>query len=347
MNYNEALNAIRFLANGCDPKFDISSYLEKHNCLYLLKIANSFNKNKYEKILWRNIINVSKNMTSSQKIISQIDFPYAVIKGYTLSYLSYNNPYLRLSCDVDFLIDKNNIVDFKKILIREGYIQGRVENNEIIPYTREEIIFQSYFSHQIPQFVKKTDSLLCPFSCIDINTSIMFGESTIEVDTSKLLDDVFEISISNCIYKTLSIEKGFISLCLHHFKDINSLFLLTQGSFNISLFCDIYFYLKNHVLSINKLFELCNELNVGRYIYSMLYYTNLLFNDELLDIMLQNLESFKDNTIFDTFGLNESELKKWDMNFYERLFHQNLSEYVYSQLSKEEKQKIKLNYLNM
>lgn len=56
------------------------------------------------------------------KIVNDIGdrFPYAIIKGISLSLMSYNDFFMRKIGDVDFLIDKKNIMEFDGILKKVG-----------------------------------------------------------------------------------------------------------------------------------------------------------------------------------------------------------------------------------
>lgn len=47
----------------------------------------------------------------------------------------------RLSNDTDLLVDEKDLKKVDEILKRHGYIQGRVENNKVIPATQKEILF--------------------------------------------------------------------------------------------------------------------------------------------------------------------------------------------------------------
>lgn len=76
--------------------------------------------------------------------------------------------------------------------------------------------------------------------------------------------------------------KWNLSLCLHHYKDMNSLYLLAQGSLKLNLFCDIYFYIKRCRSDISKLKVLCERLDVLDYAHYCVYYTGQIFDDPAL-----------------------------------------------------------------
>lgn len=50
--------------------------------------------------------------------------------------------------------------------------------NNIIPLSREEIMFQTLMSHQTAPYIKKTSNIFCPFVNIDINTDIVMGRKS-------------------------------------------------------------------------------------------------------------------------------------------------------------------------
>lgn len=226
---------------------------------------------------------------------------------------------------------------------KNDFIQGRIINNNIVPLSRTEVIFQTLMSHQTAPYIKNTSNIICPFVNIDINTNIMWGESRFQSDTAYILSQTNYIEICNQKIKKLNAESEFISLCLHHYKDLNSIYLLTVRGIKLYLFCDIYYYLKNNFLNKQLLKSLVQLLNVDKYIYYCLYYVNLIFNDELISDYLDLFAYAEDETVLNSFGLDDSERKSWQIGFYERLFHENIGNYIYKFLTSQDIEKIKIN----
>ncbi|OGO93615.1 MAG: hypothetical protein A2Y17_00715 [Clostridiales bacterium GWF2_38_85] len=344
MEYSEIISSIQQIDNNIEPKINISKLLLEHDCLYLL---TRINKND-------DYIESAKIKIISNLLISKIchhaclnvfnelsSIPYAVIKGAVLSKTIYDRFGLRSSGDIDILVSKDNIDTIKEILHENGFIQGKIISNEIVPYTRKELIFQAVNSHQIAPFMKYTNNSLYPFVNIDINIDIMWGENDNKANIDYVLNYIVDDHIWNCNIKKLISEIEFITLCLHNYKDLNSIYLLSQRGIKLRLFCDIYYYIKHNKLDINKLKQLSETLCVSEYIYYCLYYTNIIFNnDKLIDL----IKCFKkDDELIKSFGLSKSERKEWKIEFYDRIFDKEFNERFYSFLSKDDIIKIEKN----
>ena len=342
--YGDIIQAVRNLSKGEEAGLDISDILYRHRCSYLLSLTKD---KKYLKIL------ASEKFLSKMAVIERYkalayffentDINYAVIKGAVLSLCAYNDPYLRFSGDIDILIDKNDSDKIKKELKALGFVQGRVTDRGIIPFSREEILFQTSMTHQTAPYVKETGNKLCPYVNIDINTDIMWGESKKKADMTDFLQHTTTVEINSFKVKKLLPEAEFISLCLHHYKDFNSLYLLSKKGLCLGQYCDIYFYLKNMKPSASILQALAEQLNVGEYIYYCLYYTDLIFDDEDIKSYMLAFEKYKNDTLLSSFGLGEDERRGWECGFFERIFSPNINEILKDKLTQQDLIKIRIN----
>lgn len=354
MRYEDIIGAIRSLANGhteiknADVHAEVSELLYKHNCRFLLSRLNISKEiaTKLQAEYMLNKISINQRYATCKNIFEQLtdnSIIYSVIKGAVLSKSAYDDIYARNSGDIDLLINRNNVDHVKQVLLDNGFIQGRISENGITPFSRKELLFQSTMSHQIAPFVKSTENKLCPYVNVDINTDIFWGESDIKTDLEYVLSETQDTVICNVSVKKLSLEMEFVALCLHHYKDMNSIYLLSQGSLKLRLFCDIYFYLINNQLDIDKLISICNTLCSTKYIYYCIYYTNKIFNSDIHQEYLHRLCAPDCNDIPDTFGLTPNEVQEWKISFTERLFHSNINGYLMSNLSDRDIEKIQTN----
>ena len=71
----------------------------------------------------------------------------------------------------------------------------------------------------------------------------MWGESGIHTDMNEFLEHTIPYEIYGVEVRKLEPVHEFISLCLHHYKDLNSLYLLAKSGIKLSLFCVIYYYI--------------------------------------------------------------------------------------------------------
>ena len=348
LNMNRYIAAIRMLVNGQEPKIDISEMLHKHSCFYLISKQKA--QNQYtNRIMAENMLNklcVIQRFKSCSGIFSRLDnanIPYAVVKGAVLSNSAYHDPFSRHSGDIDILINKDNIEIVKTILFEEGFIQGKFDGFGIQPFTRQELLFHTAMSHQTAPFIKESGNKFCPYIDVDVNFDIMWGESGCKTDMKYVLEHIEASSVCDVNIKKLCAEMEFIALCLHHYKDMNSLYLLYDRGFSLDHFCDIFYYIKNCNLDPKVLYKFCTKLDVCEYIYYCLYYTDLIFDDDKLKEYMGFLYSQKAMFLINNFGLTANERKPWQIDFFTRLFDVNLREYLDNNLSQEELNKIKVN----
>ena len=349
MTNQEILQEIRALAKGepCSSQ-EILPILRQHGCDYLLSRVDDPSL-KQQMLLQRslNSIAVKERYKACTPLFAQSEIPYAVIKGAVLSQALYGDPLLRSSGDIDVLIRREDADRIKQLLLSNGFIQGRVTDHGIQPFSRRELLFQTAMSHQTAPYIKETGNKLCPYVNLDVNMNILWGESEEKADMSLVLSHTQKTELFGFPFQKLTSEMEFISLCLHHYKDMNSLYLLTQGSLRLGLFCEIYDYLRNVQPDAEKLQSLCKQLNVGRYVYVCLYQTQKIFEDARLEGYLNALETQKDDSLLGTFGLHPSERKEWKIDIWDRLLLPNLPQYITEHLSTEEKEKVKTNQFFM
>ena len=342
--YEDIIDSVRSLAKGEKPEIDISSLLYEHKCFYLLsKTDKSY---EYKAEMTMNQICISERYKVCRGIFEDFEaneIPYAVIKGAVLSKSAYGDINMRKSGDIDLLVSRKNIDVVKKIMLDNGFAQGRVTDNGIELFSRRELLFQSVASHQIAPFIKKVSNPLCPYVNVDINMNIFWGESEQKADMDFWLSYTENEEICGSRIRKLKAEMEFISLCLHHYKDMNSIYLLSQGSLKLFLFCDVYFYLLNNKLDQTRLQALCEKLAVNEYVYYCVFYANEIFRDSLLIQFLTAFYSEKAQKMLNIFGLTTDEIKIWNIGFLERLFMDSSNDIFNSLLTDKDLKKINFN----
>ena len=109
-------------------------------------------------------------------------------------------------------------------------------------------------------------------------------------------------------------------MCLHHYKDMNSIYLLSLGNMSLEHFIEIFLYVKNVDISINKLVQLADVVCAKPYIYYCLWYTNQIFDDPLLANLLPFFATPVGISLITTYGLSSKERHPWKIDFFDRLF---------------------------
>ena len=267
---------------------------------------------------------------------NELCLPYALIKGEPLSLYAYGTVEERAPTDFDILT--SNVQLCKRILNENGFTQK--QSNYFSE--REQYVFCIANSHQLIPFSDKTENIL-----VDLNFDIFWGEyEGPRINMSEFLSDTIDIEIYGVHAKTLSPMKSLIQLILHHFKDLNSIFLLaTRNCIRIDMFKDVYYLLKNNLVEISpeKLFLTCSKYQIVPFVYYVLYYTNLLFNDSVLTKYIELLKTSQGQRLLGIYGLCEKEYKEWKVDFKTRLNATNLLPFIESDLCEADWKKIKIN----
>lgn len=276
-----------------------------------------------------------------KKILSDVTAPYAVIKGEPLSLLCYNEKSVRDSQDIDILIDRQHISYFERLLQENDFIR-LMNQNEFV--NRESRILCISQSHQIPPYVKETSNQQIE---IDLNFDIFWGEYTGKrIDIAEFLADTIVQDIYGCKVKALSPLKAMVQLILHHYKDMNSLFLLaTRKSIKYSMFKDVYCLWKNNqeAISLEKLYAISSEYEIIPYVFYVLYFTNWIFQNSDLNRYVDAFRTSEGEALLDYYGLAEKERKTWRYDFKTRLESDNLYNLIKDDLTEKDQEKITIN----
>ena len=259
-----------------------------------------------------------------------------IIKGEALSMTAYGKEGLRSSTDIDILTPRNNLSKIEELLLNDGYVQ---EDN-----TRKSRIFCLSNSHQIIPFTKKIDVFKIS---IDVNFDVFWGEySGKRIDVADFISNPIVMPIYGCQVKTLSPLKAFVHLVLHHYKDMNSIYLLaTERCFTIDKFKDIYNILKNNAteISLDKLYSISVKYEIVPYVYYVLYYTGQVFDDEILRRYIEAFRTPEGEALLNCYGLCSKEQKEWKCDFKTRLESENLYNLIKDDLTERDKEKIAIN----
>lgn len=260
---------------------------------------------------------------------------YANIKGEALSVLAYGKTGVRKSNDIDILTSRKDFGYIENALLNDGYHSNTNRVSRIMLLTQ---------SHQIAPYVRKTGQIELN---IDINFDIFWGEYTgNRIELEDFLSDTIEMEIYGVKVKSLPPLKAMIQLILHHYKDMNSLFLLaTRKSIKYEMFKDVYYLLKNNLeaISLDKLYEISAEYEIIPYVYYVLYHTGQLYNDEILQQYIEEFKTLEGEILLNCYGLNESERREWRCDFKTRLEAENLYDLIKYDLTERDQEKIAIN----
>ena len=265
---------------------------------------------------------------------------YSILKGSVLSNYCYKNHFGRGIGDIDILINRNQIPLLEQSLINFGFetIYKSSDNS------RFDKIFLLSSSHQLMPYTKRLKHSRIK---IDINFDIFWGEyEGKRIDINEFLSDTIEMDIYRVKVKTLPPLKAMIHLILHHYKDMNSIYLLaTRKSIKYDMFKDVYYLWKNNQddISLDKLYVISSEYEIIPYVFYVLYYTNEIFKDAKLENYVNSFRTQEGETLLNCYGLCDKERKEWKYDFQTRLEADNLYDLIKDDLTEKDKEKIKIN----
>ena len=293
----------------------------------------------------KNIRNYSMTLENAIPIFKEFEMhsiKYAVIKGITCANDSYKDISYRSCVDIDVLVSPEALDTVKEILYSYGFAQGYFAENTIIPYSRKEVLFYRMNTHQLAPFVKHIGNFTM---VIDVNYKLVWGEEKhLNIDTFSFLSQGIEKRKFLDKYEIYVLKRTYslLYLCLHLFKEANSIYLLSIGDgATIRNYCDIYGLLKKSRFDYTSFLILSSMYKVEQYIKEILYETSIVFNDKTM------LNTFdidpKALPFWDCYGLCDAERKKWRLPFLTRLFKCNKFDYIISNLNESDVKKIELN----
>lgn len=182
---------------------------------------------------------------------------------------------------------------------------------------------------------------------IDLNFDIFWGEyEGKRVDIEDFLSDTVEIEIYGVKVKTLTPIKTMIQLILHHYKDMNSIYLLaTRKSIKYDMFKDVYYLLKNNLdaIPLDKLYAMSVEYEIIPFVFYVFYYTGQVFDDEVLKRYTEAFRVPEGEALLNCYGLCTKERKEWKFDFKTRLESENLYELIKDDLTDKDREKIAVN----
>ncbi|MBN2983977.1 MULTISPECIES: nucleotidyltransferase family protein [Cohnella] len=270
------------------------------------------------------------------------DIPYAVIKGEPLSVMAYGEPGFRDSGDIDLLVPREQLNRVTEILhkyhFRNLLFDERGNPRELT--RREKIMFLR--SHQVAPFYYVYDTRLMN---IDVNVDIYWGEyDGKRIALSEVLSDTVRMNLHGTTVKTLSEMHAFIELCLHHYKEMNSIYgFKLKNPFATYMFQDIYCFYKRHMETrIDELLEYSRTYDLDGILYYLFHYTNRVFRDEALAEHAKRFETPRAVRDLRMYGLAESEKRAWNIDFETRLDHPDLFGLLEPELTAADIEKINL-----
>lgn len=246
---------------------------------------------------------------------------YAFLKGAVLNFVYYGEGE-RISNDTDILVNPEDLAKVIKICEKMGYVQGHIENGEIVPATKREIMFAQLNTYETVPMIKKTGNPYLPFHEFDINFRL--GNDDKGEMSKVMLKDTEIVGNSDFKLRTMSLERFLIYLCIHLYREATMVYKIVRGDDLILYkFMDIhYFIISNQPkLSWEKLLKDTEILNRQKDVYYTLYFTEELYPGTVGSEILKSFDMLEKEFLDQYRGRdNSEEVYEWKKKFHERMF---------------------------
>ena len=225
------------------------------------------------------------------EVLNGAKVPYALLKG---GYLCHAYPCgYRTSNDVDVLLNSKDIDALSSALYANGFVQGHIKNQTLVPATRLELIQSRMTRGETVPFCKEISKPHMQFAEIDLNFSLHERDEQNGV-VSELLTRRVAFNGQKASAYTLDKYDFVLHLCAHLYKEATVMaWVRMNRDLSLYKFLDIYMMLfdwndEDFKNLLNVTFETYLESDV----YYALYVTRELFGmtSMALDQALEYLE---------------------------------------------------------
>ena len=143
-------------------------------------------------------------------------------------------------------------------------------------------------------------------------------------------------------YNVLEPAAFLFQICLHSYRDMNSVLLQKREKYKLARLCDVYYYIinKEEPVDVLSFVELVKHYSYEKPIYYMLYYASEFFGpNEWMNTAAEAIEP-DDKKFLNEFGLSEGEKKVWPIDFRERVLSEKLYEKIEFLIDENDRQKM-------
>ncbi|WP_228710933.1 nucleotidyltransferase domain-containing protein [Arcobacter cloacae] len=216
-------------------------------------------KQHYMDIVKQNMLMTSE-LIKVVKILEENNIESISFKGPVLSQLAYGDVVSRQYCDLDILVDENELKKAQNILENNNYKQ--LYNLE--EYQKENL---KKVVHDI-SMINKINNIN-----IELHWTLSSGEFFIDLEKLKYFEDIKKYTISNQNINIFLNEKLFIYLCVHGYKHLWE---------RIEWLVDIYYLIEKKSIDIEKVIEMSKSINAERIVLSTLIICKKIFDLEII-----------------------------------------------------------------
>lgn len=255
-------------------------------------------------------------------ILNRNNIPFVFLKGIVLEKALYKQSYHRYYNDIDILVDEPDLSKVYNILISLGYIQGRFNKKCIERASRQDILFQRMFTHEIYNFVK-----INKWGVSNIDVNFKFSWVGLKNDYEPAESIPFEIIHKNTEvfsknFYFLNNDLQLIHLCCHLYNE--AMFWGLNNSYSkgdprelpLIRLLDISLLVKQTEINWDHVNALAQKYKVAY----KLKYVNDLFCSLKLDCRIKMDFRTLDNRL-NYYYTKNGDRKEWQISTQTRLFN--------------------------
>lgn len=262
-----------------------------------------------------------KEITKVYDELEKGKIDYAFLKGAVLNFVYYSEGE-RISNDTDVLVALNDLSKVIKICEKMGYVQGHIENGEIVPATKREIMFAQLNTYETVPMIKKIGNPYLPFHEFDINFRL--GNDDKGEMSKVMLKDTVIVGNSAFKLRTMSLERFLIYLCIHLYREATMVYKIVRGDDLILYkFMDIHYFIISNQQKLlwEKLLKEAEALDRQKDVYYALYFTEELYPGTVGSEILKSFDMLGKDFLNQYRGRdNSEEVYEWKLEFHERMF---------------------------
>lgn len=290
-------------------------YLERNHLTFPSELAS-----KKQKIIVKNAgyLSIAKQLS---QLFNRYNIKHVFLKGISCMLSIYKENWHRYFHDIDLLVDKNDLHLVESILLELGYIYGKREKDTIVPASRNQILFQRAFTHELYNMCRiEKDGWV---SNIDVNFLFSWkGINEIENENTSI-SELYDHIIS--VHGLFVFDKiiNMMHLCCHLYNE--AVYFLLDKEFHggdpkeiqLNRILDIVLLSKKFTENdFNELFVISKKYGL----FHKVIYSILLVN-HLLNLRIANgLIKEEEYPNFNEYYTPNKEVAFWPISVDERVF---------------------------
>ena len=201
---------------------------------------------------------------------------YAMLKGVYLC-KAYPEGY-RTCNDIDLLVHPDDVTEIGNALLKLGFKQGNIRNDNFEPATRKEIIESKMTRGETVPYIREVNLPGMRFLEVDINFSLDYKPGDTELLKEMMSNSVVE-KLGEYKIHTLRNDDFFVHLCSHLYKEATTLpWVEMMRDMTLYKYCDIYMLLNDaDEEQIDFLFDRAEKLGMEKVCAFAVLHTAELF----------------------------------------------------------------------